>query len=229
MDRLFNFDWKKIAANPGPRLTLGSPVAVSANFNMPRPVNKIQSPESKIQLRKAVLADRPVIYEWMAKSNITSSMMGYPLFPEAPVPSYEEFVDDFSDDFFTEDSDSPGKSFIIMDQNTEVGTLCYDLMNLKKKWVVLDVWLRDEQYCGKGYGSEALKLICYHLFRTKNIVQFYIAPSLRNPRAIKAYEKAGFKKLKMNRSKAAKKFGVDIFDYNDNVVMKKTLFCYDCE
>lgn len=82
--------------------------------------------------------------------------MGYPLFPEAPVPSYEEFVDDFSDDFFTEDSDSPGKSFIIMDQNTEVGTLCYDLMNLKKKWVVLDVWLRDEQYCGKGYGSEAL-------------------------------------------------------------------------
>jgi RimJ/RimL family protein N-acetyltransferase len=60
-------------------------------------------------------------------------------------------------------------------------------------------------------------------------VQFYIAPSLRNPRAIKAYEKAGFKKLKMNRSKAAKKFGVDIFDYNDNVVMKKTLFCYDCE
>jgi len=54
-----------------------------------------------------------------------------------------------------------------------------------------------------------------------NINNCYIAPSMRNSRAIKAYEKAGFKKLKMNRTKAMNKFAIDIFDYNDNVVMKK--------
>ena len=40
MDRLFNFDWKKIAANPGPRLTLGSPAAVSANLICQDPLTR---------------------------------------------------------------------------------------------------------------------------------------------------------------------------------------------
>jgi RimJ/RimL family protein N-acetyltransferase len=104
-----------------------------------------------------------------------------------------------------------------------VGTLCYDLLNIKKKWVLLDIWLKNEKYCGKGYGSESLKLLCTHLYNKLNIVNFYIAPSLRNYRAIKSYKKAGFKKLKMKRTEAKKKFGIDIFDYNDNVVMKKVL------
>lgn len=183
----------------------------------------IHYPGFRITLRKAVLADRPVIYKWLAESNITKSMLGEPVYPDAPVPSFDEFADDFSDDFFTDKTDSPGKSFIIMDGNQEIGTICYDLINLQKKWVILDIWMRDEKYCGKGYGSESLKLLCTYLFKTKGITNFYIAPSKRNSRAIKSYEKAGFVRLKMNRTQAKKKFGVDIFDYNDNVVLKKVI------
>ena len=183
--------------------------------------DKIQYPEFKIHLRRAVLTDRPIIYEWLAKSNLTKSMLGEPHFPDALIPSFEEFINEFSDDFFTDDIKSSGKCFVISNGNDEVGTLCYDLLNLRKKWVVLDIWLRDEKYCGKGYGSEALKLLCLYLFKTMSINNFYIAPSKRNSRAIKAYEKAGFIKLKMNRTKAMNKFAIDIFDYDDNVVMKK--------
>ncbi len=183
----------------------------------------IDYPGYRIKLRKAVLADRPVIYKWMAESNITKSMLGEPYYPDAPVPSFDEFVDDFSDSFFTDDINSSGKSFIIMDGNHEIGTLCYDLMDLHNRWVVLDIWLKDEKYCGKGYGPEALKLLCTYLFKTKGIINFYIAPSMRNSRAIKSYEKAGFIRLKMNRTQAKRKFGIDIYDYNDNVVMKKVI------
>jgi diamine N-acetyltransferase len=185
--------------------------------------DKIHYPEFKITLRKAVLADRPLIYKWMAKSNLTKSMLGEPNYPDAPIPSFDEFINDFSDGFFTDDIKSSGKCFMILNQCDEVGTLCYDLTNLKKKRVLLDIWLRDETYCGNGYGSESLRLLCVYLFRTMNINNFYIAPSLRNSRAIKSYEKAGFVKLKMNRIEAMNKFGTDIFDYIDNVVMKKTL------
>lgn len=185
--------------------------------------NIIQHPKFKILLRKAVLADRPILYEWMAKSNLTESMLGKPNYPDAPIPSFNEFINDFSDNFFTDDINNSGKCFIILDQNHEVGTLCYDLMNIKKKWVLLDIWLRDEKYCGKGYGSEALKLLCFYLYNKYKIINYYIAPSIRNSRAIKSYQKAGFNKLKMNRAEAKFKFGADIFDYNDNVVMKKQL------
>ena len=94
--------------------------------------DKIQYPEFKIQLRKAALSDRPIIYEWMAKSNLTKSMLGEPNYPDAPIPSFDEFIDGFSDDFFSDDINNSGKCFIILDGNIEVGTLCYDLMNLKK-------------------------------------------------------------------------------------------------
>ena len=183
----------------------------------------IHYPGFRITLRKAVPADRPVIYKWLAESNITKSMLGEPVYPDAPVPSFDEFVDDFSDVFFSDEIDFPGKSFIIMDGNHEIGTICYDLMNLQKKWVMLDIWLRDENCRGKGYGPEALKLLCIYLFKTKGIINFYIAPSKRNSRAIKSYEKAGFIRLKMNRTQAKRKFGIDIFDYNDNVVLKKVI------
>lgn len=182
----------------------------------------IQYPGFKILLRRAVLEDRPIIYNWMSNSNITKTMLGEPDYPDAPIPSFDEFVEDFSDSFFTE-VESSGKCFIIMNDNEEIGTLCYDLMNLRKNWVVLDIWLKDEMFCGKGYGSEALKLLCIYLFDSKGINNFYISPSLRNTRAIKSYEKAGFMKLKMNRTRAKSKFGVDIFDYGDNVVLKKVI------
>ena len=83
--------------------------------------------------------------------------------------------------------------------------------------------MKDKKYCGKGYGSNALKLLCIYLYKSKGIKYFYIASSLRNSRAIKSYEKAGFYKMKMNRTKAKNKFGVDVFDYNDNVVMNKIM------
>jgi RimJ/RimL family protein N-acetyltransferase len=182
--------------------------------------NIIQYPEFRIQLRNAVPDDRLVIYQWLAKSNVTESMMGEPHFPDNPVPSYDEFTTDFSDDFFNADSNSAGKCFIIMDGNIEVGTICYDLIHAEKKQVLLDIWLRDEQWCGKGYGSVALRLLCMYLFKKKDIRNFYIAPSLRNVRAIRAYERAGFTQLKMSRDAAMEKFGVDIFEYDDNVVMR---------
>jgi len=183
----------------------------------------VQFPGFNINLRKATLADRPIIYNWLAKSTSTKSMLGEPTFPDAPAPNWNEFVDDFCDGFFTDSVGNNGKCFIIRNKHYEIGTVCYDLMNLTKKYVLLDIWLKDEKYCGHGYGSETLLLLCIYLFNAKGIKYFYTAPSLRNIRAIKSYEKAGFNKLKMNRSEAKRKFGIDIFDYRDNVVMKKVI------
>ncbi|MFH1260220.1 MAG: GNAT family N-acetyltransferase [Elusimicrobiota bacterium] len=178
---------------------------------------------NNIKLKPAKLSDRKNIYLWLAKSDLTPSMMGLPIYPYNPVPTWREFCKDYNKSFFSGYGNKKGRNFIIFVQDFEIGTLGYDLMNIDKKIVLLDIWLRAEKYCGLGYGSDALITLCNYLNQKYGIKDFYISPSFRNKRAIAAYTKSGFKKIQMKQTDAKRKFGVDIFDYNDNIVMKKDL------
>lgn len=176
---------------------------------------------SKIKLRSAILTERKKIYLWLVKSDLTHSVMGHPAYPDAPIPSWKEFCRDYRNSFFNSFGNKKGRNYIILVDDTEVGTVGYDLFDEKKCRVILDIWLRAEKYCGRGYGSEALMTLCQYLNRKYGIKSFYISPSSRNSRAIAAYLKAGFKRIPMSRKKAIEEFGVDIYDYDDNVLMKK--------
>ncbi len=178
---------------------------------------------SGLKLRSAVLSDRKNIYLWLTKSDLTPTVMGQPDYPDAPITSWEEFCQDYSVSFFNSSGNKKGRNFIILANEIEVGTVGYDLFDENKSRVCLDIWLRAEKYCGNGYGSDALKTLCTYLNQKYGIKHFYISPSSRNKRAIAAYLKAGFKLIRMGRSQAEKEFGVDIYDYDDNVVMKKTI------
>ncbi len=179
--------------------------------------------ELKVTLRKARLSDKRRIFEWLSNSNLTKSMMGPPLYPELKPPNWNEFKKDYTNDFFKDKRGNTGRCFIIETNGIEVGTIGYDLINRKRKWVILDIWLKDEKYCGHGYGTDALIALCLFLNMTENILYFYISPSSRNKRAIKSYKKAGFNEMKMDRAYAKKKFCIDVFDYPDNVIMRKVI------
>ncbi len=47
---------------------------------------------------------------------------------------------------------------------------------------------------GKGYGTDALKTLAKYLFDNFDVSKVWIEARANNPRAIRAYEKAGFKK-----------------------------------
>ncbi len=51
---------------------------------------------------------------------------------------------------------------------------------------------RDEDF-GKGYGTEALRLVLDHGFKTLNLHRIGLDVFAFNPRAIHVYEKLGFK------------------------------------
>lgn len=177
--------------------------------------------ETQIKLRPAKISDRRKIYLWLTKSDLTPSMMGAPNYPDTQIPTWKEFCQDYNISFFNSSGNKKGRNFIILSNSTEVGTVGYDLFDKNKRRVILDIWLRAEKYCGLGYGSDALITLCNYLHRKYGIKDFYISPSSRNKRAIAAYSKSGFKKIQMSRSEAKKEFGMDIFDYSDNIVMKK--------
>jgi len=176
----------------------------------------------RIKLRPAQESDRNKIYTWLAQSDLTSSMMGPPDYPDHLIPSWEEFCEDYTLSFFNSSGDGKGKNYIIVVNDEEVGTIGYDLLDKKKDRVVLDVWMSTEKYCGHGYGSDALNTICNHIHKIYGITNFIITPSARNKRAIAAYKKAGFEYVStISKEEQEKEFGKS--EYDDNIIMIKKL------
>ncbi len=55
------------------------------------------------------------------------------------------------------------------------------------------IMIGDKSYWNKGFGTEAVRLLVQHGFNTLNLNRIYLRVLENNPRAIRAYEKAGFK------------------------------------
>jgi len=63
---------------------------------------------NKIELKPAQESDRWKIYYWLCKSDLTSSIMGPPKYPEYTIPTYEEFRDEYPVSFFSGSGDGMG-------------------------------------------------------------------------------------------------------------------------
>jgi len=177
---------------------------------------------NKIRLIPAQETDRKKIYNWLCKSDLTSSIMGPPKYPEHPIPTWAEFCNEYPLSFFNASGDGKGRVFIIMANDNEVGTIGYDLLNKEKDRAILDIWMKAEQYCGHGYGSDALNALSVYIYENYRVTNFLISPSERNKRAVAAYKKAGFKYVKnMDKKEQEKEFG--LAEYNDNILMIKRL------
>ena len=144
-----------------------------------------------ISLRPAAPKDKRPIFEWLTNSDISSNMIGPPLFPDLPVPDWQEFVEDYPNYFFDDSKPLLGRCFIIVVNGEAIGQINHDV--IANNTTELDIWLKSSQYTGKGYGSDAIKTLCNYLKNKYNCTNFRIAPSKRNVAAVKAYEKAGFK------------------------------------
>jgi RimJ/RimL family protein N-acetyltransferase len=90
-----------------------------------------------------------------------------------------------------------------------------------KRRTELDIWLRSEKDCGQGFGTDALLTLSRYLFHHFGVQEFMVQPSARNPRAIRAYEKAGFVQLPLSIGEAEAQWGAS--DYFDSVYMVKTI------
>ena len=54
------------------------------------------------------------------------------------------------------------------------------------------IMIGEKSYWNKGYGTEAVRLLCQHGFNTLNLNRIYLRVFENNPGAVRAYEKAGF-------------------------------------
>lgn len=172
-----------------------------------------------VTLRPSRESDRCEVYKWLAESDATSSMLGPPLLPEVPVPTWDEFNSDYGPNFFDGSTVDVESSYIIEVAGEPVGQINYEILGSPTRLAELDIWLRSLADTGHGYGSDALITLTDHLFRTLGVDTFLIRPSARNPRAIRAYQKAGFEVVAMSTQEQVDRYGAG--DYEDTVVLLK--------
>jgi RimJ/RimL family protein N-acetyltransferase len=172
---------------------------------------------SLVILRPAQEQDRPSVYAWLALSDVTPSMLGPPTYLEAPIPSWDEFCADYVSRFFDGAQPQLGRSFIIEREGAAVGHVSYSKVERGRGSAELDIWLRSEASCGRGYGPDALTALTRYLHKTLGLREFIMRPSRRNQRAIKAYDRAGFVLQPLTPAQQAALYGPG--DHYDTVVM----------
>jgi len=176
-------------------------------------------PGAIVTLRPSRDSDRRDVFNWLARSDATSSMLGPPLFPEVPPPTWEEFNRDFGSHFFDGSTLDVESSYIIEVTGEPVGQINYEIRHDPVRHAELDIWLKSLAVTGRGYGTDALITLCDHLSRTLGVETFLLRPSARNPRALRAYQKAGFVLSPMSARVQRGTWGPG--DYEDTLVLIK--------
>ena len=186
------------------------------------------SEQKMISIRSATLADRRAVWDWIARSDLTASMMGPPNFAENPVPTWEQHCADYLPYFFDGSRPGVGRSLIIEFEGRAVGHVSYsrgDELSGAEPGTLpgaeLDIWMRDSSCCGHGWGSAALRMLCEHLHDTLGMREFIMRPSARNVRAIRSYEKAGFERLALTDAQQTAMYGPG--EYQDTVTMRRVI------
>ena len=173
---------------------------------------------TQVTLRPATLDDKRMIYDWAHRSDIAHQLH---LPPDDHLCTWEEWCEDWQPHYFDDSAPELGRFFVIMVEGCPVGAVAHNCIDGELRTTELDIWMSCEANCGKGYGPDALGALCDHLSRTRAVSEFWLQPSARNPRAVRAYEKAGFKRRELTREEAEDLFGG--VDSPDSVFLVKRL------
>ena len=142
----------------------------------------------QVALRPMTVAEIPLFYQWATQSD--SAPLWY---EDGRIPTYEEFTRDWKRYYFDGSEPEKGRCFIILAGNRPVGQVNYNEINRENNSVELDIIIAEDMDKDRGYGTDALKILTGYLLDSMNIRLCWIEPVAGNTRAVKAYEKAGFR------------------------------------
>lgn len=73
-----------------------------------------------------------------------------------------------------------------------VGNCGFHNIDWRVRSAVVGIFIGEKQYWNQGYGTEVMHLLLKHGFQTMNLNRIALEVFENNPRAVRAYEKAGF-------------------------------------
>ncbi len=111
-------------------------------------------------------------------------------------------------------SESATRMMIEIEDGSPIGVIGYRDFNVQERRCKLTIFIGENKYWGKGYGTDAVKAFLRFLFNRWNLNRVEVDTWHGNERALKCYEKCGFK-LEGRLRKARFVDG----QYNDEIIL----------
>ena len=149
-------------------------------MTLPDPDEPIQGP--RLRLRPITPDDLPALLRWLSDPEVMA-FYGRP--PSTLAEARGEFL---------EPSSLPCWRFIIEADGRAIGEIQYSFSYADVTWSAgIDIFIGEPAARDRGLGTEAIRTVLQYLFETKGVSRVVIDPEPSNRRAIRAYEKAGFR------------------------------------
>ncbi|HET6892086.1 MAG TPA: GNAT family protein [Pyrinomonadaceae bacterium] len=138
----------------------------------------------QVRLGPVVESDLPVLFQWINDRDLVLSSAPY------------KAVDFADHEAWFKDIRSRGDVVVfairLKDSDRLVGTCQLHSVHRIHRSAQLQIRLGDAQYRGKGFGSQAIRLLVRHGFRDLGLHRIYLHVLQNNLAAIRTYQKAGF-------------------------------------
>ncbi|MDP4000563.1 MAG: GNAT family N-acetyltransferase [bacterium] len=138
----------------------------------------------RIALRKVKTADKEHFARWWRDRDLLRLTSG------VLRRATDEEVDGYFKNILENEEDH---HFVITSGGKAIGHL--SLAKRRNGWHETQIVIGEKGYRGKGYGSKAIKLLLQRA-RRLNISKIYLEVRPDNARAIRAYERCGFRKVR---------------------------------
>lgn len=104
---------------------------------------------------------------------------------------------------YLENKRSSGNSvqlaIVTLEEDKLLGTVSLENIDTLNRCAMLGIFIGEKEYFSNGYGTEAIRLILDYGFNYLNLNNISLHVMDFNPRAIKCYEKCGFKEYGRRR------------------------------
>jgi RimJ/RimL family protein N-acetyltransferase len=134
-------------------------------------------------------SDKEAFYNNATSSDATPYWYG-PAYSDH-IPGHDEFFKDWKSYYFNDNKEELGRCFNIIKNGVKIGMINYNHIVLNK--VDIDIIIYDKANWSSGFGTSAIKLLSLYLLERFHVNEIWIDVLQSNTRAIKAYEKSGFK------------------------------------
>lgn len=140
--------------------------------------------DSRIYLRPITEADTPDIVRWRNSEIVRQYFITQADFtPESHMYWFNNYI-------------KTGKAvqFMIVtrEDNKPIGSVYIKDLDNEHKKGEYGIFIGEGSYLGKGYGSEAARLMLEYAFRTMKLHRVYLRAFTDNERAVGSYKKVGF-------------------------------------
>ncbi len=141
----------------------------------------------RIRLRGVEKRDIPKFYEWINDPEVTEGLAIYLPMSMSDEEKWFEGVGS------RDPHEKPMAIEIKEDKDWKlIGNCSFFNIEWTHRAGELGIMIGDKSVWNQGYGTETMQLLLQHGFETLNLNRIYLRVYSTNPRALRAYEKAGF-------------------------------------